>query len=238
MAFAAAGAAIAGLASNAISASQSKKAQARAYGYAKKLQQHQYDLSIRGYKETPGAQREGYESAGYNPMLALGNVGGTANVAGGTPVAANATDTTGIRDSVSQAIQLRNQTEQVEAQNDEFYASADRQKTEKALLVEKLPYVGKQAKADYMKTTMESAKLENDIHYQNEYLNYLENSLKVQERLGQLNYQGTIYNAKSANEASHYASDTSAANERLRLNTSEFNVGIPKFIRYTRRSSR
>ena len=59
MAMAAAGAAIAGIASNAISAGQSHRSQRRAYQYARRLQQQQYDLSIKGYKEAPTAQRTG-----------------------------------------------------------------------------------------------------------------------------------------------------------------------------------
>lgn len=217
--------ALGSMASNAISASQSKKAQYRSFKYAKELQQQQYDLSLRGYRETPGAQREGMELAGYNPMLALGNVGGTANVAGGTPVAANATDTSGIRDAVSGAVQLQNQTKQTEAVTDEAYSNADLHKAEKALLVKKLPYVGEQAKADYMKTVMESAKLENDIHYQNEYLNYLSNSLDVQQKLGQLQFMGTKYNADSANRAARYSADIAARSTPFKYLADKYDKG-------------
>lgn len=79
-----------GIASNAISYAQSKKAQKRAYEYARLLQQQQYDLTQQGYRESTKNIRFGLESAGYNPMLALNKAGSTANVAGGTPVSANA----------------------------------------------------------------------------------------------------------------------------------------------------
>lgn len=80
-----------GIASNAISYAQSKKAQKRAYEYARLLQQQQYDLTQQGYRESSKNIRTGLEAAGYNPMLALNKAGSSVNVAGGTPVAANAT---------------------------------------------------------------------------------------------------------------------------------------------------
>ena len=43
--------------------------------YAKDAASRQYHYSIRSLKESPKAQRQGLEDAGYNPMLALGNVG-------------------------------------------------------------------------------------------------------------------------------------------------------------------
>lgn len=236
MAFAAAGAAIAGLASNAISAASSKGQQARAYNYARLLQQQQYDLGIRGYKEAPSAQRQGMEDAGFNPMLAVGSVGNGVNVAGGTPVSANSTDTSGIKESISQAIQLRNQTNQTEALTDDYYASADLKKAEKATLIEKLPYVSKQAKADYQKTAMESAKLENDIHYQNELINYYNNSLKLQETLGYLgnatqrrgqdiSYNASTYSSNVQKEIGRYANLIRDYEARTNRNRKSFSIG-------------
>lgn len=197
----------ASLAGSFLSNASSGRQQKRAFGYAKALQQQQYDLGIRGYKEAPSAQREGLTSAGYNPMLALGNVGNGVSVAGGTPVSANSTDISGIKESIQQAIQLKNQTDQTEASTDQMYAEADKAKAEKAILVERLPYVSKQAKADYMKTTMESAKFENDIHYQNEYLNYLEKSLKVQQRLAEMGFANSRDIAKINAGATRYSAD-------------------------------
>lgn len=183
------------------------KQQRRAYEYARQLQQQQYDLSIRGFKDAPSAQREGLVSAGYNPMLALGKIGDGVSVAGGTPVNANATDTSGIKDAISGAVQLQNQTNQTKASTDALYASADKSKAEKAAIVERLPYISKQAKADYMKTSMESAKLENDIHYQNEFLNYLQNSLEVQQRLAEMGFANSKDIAKINAGATRYSAD-------------------------------
>lgn len=196
-----------GLANNAISYAQSKKAQRRAFEYAKLLQQQQYDLSIRGYKEAPSAQRTGLESAGYNPMLALGKVGDGVSVAGGTPVNANSTDSADLAGAAATIQSIKNQTEQTEASTDQMYAEADKAKVEKATMIERLPYISKQAKADYLKTSMESAKLENDIHYQNEYLNYLEKSLQVQQRLGEMGFANAKDIANINAAASRYSVD-------------------------------
>lgn len=51
-------------------ASQAMKLQ---YNYQRLLQQQQYDLTQRGYRESPANQRIGLEAAGYNPLLAVTN---------------------------------------------------------------------------------------------------------------------------------------------------------------------
>lgn len=183
------------------------KQQRRAYEYARKLQQQQYDLSLQGFKEAPSAQREGLTTAGYNPMLALGNIGNGVSVSGGTPVNSNATDVSGMKEAISTAVQLSNQTKQTEADADAAYANADKAKAEKAAIVQRLPFIGKQAKAEYMKTTMEAAKLENDIHYQNEYLNYLKNALEVNQRLTEMGFSNARDIAKINAGATRYSAD-------------------------------
>lgn len=203
-----------GLANNAISYSQSKKSQRRAYDYARLLQQQQYDLSIRGYKEAPSAQRFGLETAGYNPMLALGNVGNGVSVAGGTPVNANSTDSANLAGNVAIMQGIKNQTEQTKASTDQLYAEADKAKAEKAEIVQRLPYVSEQAKANYMKTTMESAKLENDIHYQNEYLNYLSTSLSNAKEIEQIKAEAQKYGANMSYKGTVYNADTNAETMR------------------------
>lgn len=222
------GSGVGGIGSTFISNATSKGAQARAYNYARLLQQQQYNLSIKGYKNAPSAQRKGLELAGFNPMLALGNVGNGVSIAGGTPVNANATDVSGAQNAISQAVQLKNQTEQTDALTDVQYADADLKKVQKAVEVQRLPYISKQAKADYIKTEMESAKLENDIHYQNEYLNYLEKSLDVQQRLGELGYKGTIYSADKAYNASTYSSDVASKSTPFRYFSDKFDKYVSK----------
>lgn len=195
------------LGSSLVSNATAKAAQARAFNYARALQQQQYDLSLKGYKEAPSAQRFGLESAGYNPMLALGNVGSGVSVAGGTPVNANSTDVTGIRDSISTAVQLKNQTDQTEASTDQMYAEADKAKAEKSTIIARLPYVSKQAKVDYIKTQAEAAKLENDIHYQNEYINYLKSSLTNAKEIALIEAEVKKYSADSSSKAMRYSAD-------------------------------
>ena len=226
MALAAGISAVGSLGSSFLSNATSGKAQKRAYNYARQLQQQQYDLSIQGYKDAPGAQRSGLESAGYNPMLALGNVGSGVSVAGGTPVNANATDVSGVRDSMSTIANIKNQTAQTEAITDAQYADADLKKAQKASLIERLPYVSKQAKADYMKTTMESAKLENDIHYQNEYLNYLGTSLQNAKDIANIQAEASKYGANLNLKGSIYNADTNAETQRgLRTDRLPFGFG-------------
>lgn len=66
---------LAGMVSSAISSR-------RAYKYAKKLQQHQYNLNQQSLRESPTNARLGYTQAGYNPLMALGS-----NMSGMTPSA-------------------------------------------------------------------------------------------------------------------------------------------------------
>ena len=68
--------------------------QYKAYQYNRKLQQQQYDLQQRGYREGPTNARQGFVDAGYNPILALqtggqfagaGNAGGVGSISGTMP---------------------------------------------------------------------------------------------------------------------------------------------------------
>lgn len=203
--FSALGSAGSGLFSNATTGKQ----QRRAYEYARALQQQQYDLSLQGFREAPTAQREGLTTAGYNPMLALGNVGSGVSVAGGTPVNSNATDVSGIKEAFSTAVQLKNQTEQTKASTDQMYAEADKAKAEKSTIMARLPYVSKQAKADYIKTQAEAAKLENDIHYQNEYINYLKSSLTNAKEIALIEAEAKKYAADTGASATRYSANKS-----------------------------
>lgn len=204
-----------GLVNNAISYSQSKKSQKRSYYYARALQQQQYDLGIRGYKEAPSAQREGYETAGLNPMLLSNQSNSGVSVSGGTPVGANPVDSPNLVSNALDYQTIANQTAQTEATTDAAYADADLKKAQKASELERLPYVSKREKAEYQKTAMETAKLENDIHYQNEYVNYLNASLSNAREIAELQaaasrygadkgFQGSVYNADSSRRASIY----------------------------------
>lgn len=174
-----------------------------------------YSYSIKSAKNLPSANRAGLENAGYNPMLAVQNATSGANSSWASQSSANAPDIAGgISSGVANAQsfqRLKNETEATESLNDKNYAEADLAKANKAKAIEELPYVSKQAKADYMKTSMEAAKLENDIHYQDEYLNYLDKSLEIQDKLGMMGIdvqkrgQDKVYNATMyANRTERY----------------------------------
>lgn len=49
------------------------------YNHNKKLMDKQYNLAIKGYKESPQAVRQGLESAGFNPLLSYASGGNFAS---------------------------------------------------------------------------------------------------------------------------------------------------------------
>lgn len=144
-----------------------------------------YDYSIKSAENMPSATRRGLESGGYNPMLAVQNATSGANSSWTSSGNAQNVDysnviTQGIANAQSFQ-RLKNETQQAESSSDAYYASADKAKAEKAEIVARLPFVSKREKAEIAKIESQSAKLENDIHYQNELINYYNNSLKLQE---------------------------------------------------------
>lgn len=175
----------------------SRKAFQRQQALQEQAARLNYDYSIKYNRNTlqnnPLYTRQGLEKGGYNPMLAVQN--GTSGSSASSFTSAGQAPQHDMSQAISQGMsnamdyaRVQNETKQAEAQTDANYALADKTKMEKAKLVEELPYVGKKAKADYIKTQMESAKLENDIHYQNEYLKYLQNSLGLQRELGVMGF--------------------------------------------------
>lgn len=195
-----------------------EKSAARQYNYQRLLQAQaaalNYKYSIKSAQNLPGATRQGYESAGYNPMLAVQNGVSNASSFTSAGTAGSFDSAAAISSGVANAIdfsRLQNETLKAEADTDASYALADKTKAEKAEIIQRLPYVSQQSKANYMKTTMESAKLENDIHYQNEYLKYLKNSLQLQKELGQQGFANVRDVANITAAAQKYGSDVSAA---------------------------
>lgn len=187
------------------------------YEYSLKYGDYAYKKNIQSLKESPLATRQGYENANLNPMLMTSQGVGSANVPSsgsytGTGQAPQHDMSQAISQGMSNAmdyVRVQNETKQAESQTDANYALADKTKMEKAKLVEELPYVGKKAKADYIKTQMESAKLENDIHYQNEYLKYLQNSLGLQRELGVMGFANAkdIANINATNTPVKFLTD-------------------------------
>ena len=178
------------LGSSFMSNASSKGAQARAYNYARLLQQHQYDLAIKGFKEGPIAQREGLTSAGYNPMLALGNVGSGVNVSGGTPVSANATDTSGIKDVMSDLVNTYNQTKQTRATVDNLDSQTGKNIAETTGINIKNDFLSKLEEAEIKKTIKET-------NFMDAQVAYWDSQLRLQEKLGQMQYNATMYGNKT-----------------------------------------
>lgn len=187
------------------------------YEYQRRLQEQaaalNYHYNSEWAKNSPTFTRQGYESAGYNPMLAVQNGPSNASSYTSTGQAQNVDYNSGISNAID-LYRLKNETQQSEAISDSYYATADKTKVEKAALLKKLPYISQQAKADYIKTVMESANLENNIHYQNEYLNYLQNSLKVQMELGKMGFANSKDIAKIQAAAARFGASQSAAATR------------------------
>ena len=178
----------------------SKGAQARAFNYARQLQQHQYDLVQRGFLESPGNQRKGMESAGYNPMLALGNVGSSPAVAGGTPVSANATDTTGIRDAIMQKVSLQNQTKQTDATVENLDSSTRKNEAEAQGTLLHNKYIDDREKA-------EIANIQADTQQKSAVIENMKQTLEVYRMLGILDYNAKIYGANASSSAMRYGAD-------------------------------
>lgn len=91
------------------------------YKYQKKLNQHAYDLTQQGYRESYGNIRQGLVNAGYNPLLAVNGMSG-ATFSGGSASAANM-DGSGYANSYTNAKQQRSQ----QALNDASIAQLESQ---------------------------------------------------------------------------------------------------------------
>lgn len=158
-------------------------------GYQKELQEHagavNYKYAEKTARNQPTWNRAGLESAGYNPMLAVQNATSGANAGWTSAGTANPVDLAGdYASGISNATNIqhmKNETNTALAQQDQAYATADELKSRNAINVAKLPYVSSREKAEIANTEAQSAKLENDIHYQNEMIDYYKNSLKLQE---------------------------------------------------------
>ena len=195
------GSIIGSVGSSFLSNATSKGAQARAYNYARALAQQQYDLGIRGYKEAPTAQRQGLIDAGYNPILALGNVGSGVSVSGGTPVNANATDTSGIKDAVTSLVNNLNQTKQTRATVDNLDSQTGKNIAETTAQNIKNNFLSSREEAELKKTIKET-------NFMDAQVAYWDSQLKMQEKLGQMQYNASIYGHNKAFESSKYNTDS------------------------------
>lgn len=180
----------------------SKGSQSRAYNYARALQQQQYDLTQQGYRESPKNQRFGLESAGYNPMLALGNVGSSTAVAGGTPVNANATDTTGIRDAIMQKVTLQNQTKQTDATVENLDSSTHKNEAEAQGTLLHNKYIDDREKS-------EIANIQADTQQKSAVIENMKQRLELDRMLGIMGIDAQIYGSNVTSSAMRYSADKS-----------------------------
>ena len=196
-----------GLINNAISYAQSRKAQQRAYQYARLLQQHQYDLTQQGYREGPTNQRTGLESAGYNPMLALGNVGSATNISGGTPVSANATDSADLAGNAAALQGMQNQTEQTKATVENLDSSTAKNQAETLSMAIKNKYLDKREKSEIEQIEAGSSKMQAEIRNLTFMQQLAEKQLEMQKYGIDANYMSSIYNSNSISSAMRYGID-------------------------------
>ena len=180
----------------------SGKQQARAYNYARALQQQQYDLSQQGYRDGPTNQRTGFEKAGYNPMLALGNVGSSTAVSGGTPVSANATDTTGIRDAIMQKISLQNQTEQTQSTVENLDSATEKNHAETQGILKNNEYIDDRQKS-------EIANIQADTQQKSAVIENMKQRIELDRMLGVMNVNAQIYGHNASSSAIRYSADRS-----------------------------
>ena len=203
-----------GLINNAISYAQSRSAQRRAYNYARMLQQQQYDLTQQGYRESSRNIRQGLESAGFNPMLAVngGNAVGSANVAGGTPVSGNQPVDPGLASNAMMVRQQANNDIQTQS-NVQLNASNSSKATAEA--------IGQTMENEFI-PDRRKAEISN-IQAQTSHFNAMIDNMKARLELDrELGFAGLANNRDIANiyaNASKYGADVSAGASRYASDT-------------------
>lgn len=86
------------------------KLQKKQYDYQRKLNQQGYDLTQQGYREQYGNMRQGLESAGYNPLLAVnGGMTGASYSSGSAAGSSVGIDGSNLGDVITNAKQQKSQ---------------------------------------------------------------------------------------------------------------------------------
>lgn len=197
--------------------------QYKAYQYNRKLQQQQYDLQQRGYREGPTNARQGFVDAGYNPILALqtggqfagsGNAGGVGSIAGTMPdIGTGASNA--YRSFKIETQGMNNQTAQTEATVNQANAQAELNK-EQALT--------EQAKRTQM--DFQNAMLDVEKHLKDKELSWYDRKVysEIYDNMQRAENYGAIqaierYNAKTMREnaiTNAYNADTERFDARTR----------------------
>ena len=198
-----------GLINNAISYSQSRSNQRRAYNYARLLQEHQYDLTQRGYREGSSNIRYGLEKAGFNPMLAVngGNAVGSANVAGGTPVTANQPDSVDLVNNAMMVRQQANNDLQTQS-NVQLNASQSSKATAEA--------IGQSMENEFIpdRRKAEIANIEAQTNHFNAMIDNMRARIQLDRELGYMGFANAKDIANIQASASRYGAQQSAAATR------------------------
>lgn len=194
-----------GLINNAISYAQSRSNQRRAYNYARLLQEHQYDLTQRGYREGSSNIRYGLEKAGFNPMLAVngGNAVGSGNVAGGTPVSANQPDSVDLVNNAMMVRQQANNDLQTQS-NVQLNASQSSKATAEA--------IGQSMENEFIpeKRKAEIANIEAQTNHFNAMIDNMRARIQLDRELGYMGFANAKDIANIQASASRYGADVSA----------------------------
>lgn len=215
-----------GLINNAISYQQSKSAQARAYWYARALQDQQYDLQQKGYRESYGNIRTGLESAGYNPMLAVQSSAPNTAVSGGTPVQSNAPVDPNLSGSALDIARLNNETTQTDSTVQLNKANA-RSATAEAISKEiHNQYLNEREEKELGQIGAETDKLIRETSYYDQLAENMEAQRRLQELGINMDYAGRVYAANKSYNASTYATDVNAETARgIRTDKLPFGIG-------------
>ena len=197
----------------------------KAFEYAKALQQQQYQLQQQGYREGPTNARQGLESAGYNPILALTNGSNFAgSVAGGTPVGTNQPDIPDLGKSMANAYQTFKLNKQsVNNQSLTSIATADQANAQAALFKEQA--ITEQAKRTQM--DFQNAMYDVEKHLKQKELDWADRK-----------FYSEIYD--NMQRAENYGAMASIARYRAQIDrenmiTNAFNADTDRYDAYTRR---
>lgn len=203
-----------GLINNAISYAQSRSNQRRAYNYARLLQEHQYDLTQRGYREGSSNIRYGLEKAGFNPMLAVngGNAVGSGNVAGGTPVSANQPDSVDLVNNAMMVRQQANNDLQTQS-NVQLNASQSSKATAEA--------IGQSMENEFIpeKRKAEIANIQAQTSHFNAMIDNMKARIQLDRELGYMGFANARDIANIQANASKYGADVSAGASRYASDT-------------------
>lgn len=207
----------AGMASNA-----SSKAYARQLDYMYRSAQTNYNFQQKSLRESPSAQREGLETAGYNPMLAVQNATGGANANFANSTGVNMDEIAGITTANATSAQAFNSMENLDKQtesNVKLQESSTFKNRMEALSQQiKNQFLSSRERAEINKTNAESTKLQSDTALNSATIENLKSRLELDRALGfagldvqrrgqNLSYNATTYSADKSYEASKYNTD-------------------------------